>query len=932
MKFPKLNFYTALKMLHLISKKRYFERISKFLRTNNNSYPLDNGENKALETYKNLREGIYLQPSLIKIILASPTIKVVSFDIFDTLLFRPVLDPKDLFYLIAGKVDEKFSIDFVKLRRDAETQLKKRNASINDIYESIKNRRNLSEVVTKKVMEEELKCEYDLLRPREDIRVLYREACRLGKKIIVISDMYLPKNFLKKVLFDNGFDQIDELYISNECGYRKDEGKLYDFVLEKEKVNSHEICHIGDNYYSDYRVALTKGISAIYYPSIRDIVFSKNTVLNKIWDVRKISNDPYTRILMGFSICNAFSSYRDLPAEAKIYGDLKHFVKLFLGPLLVYIVFSISTNKEIQKSGKYNQIFFASRDGYLPKMVYDIFAEYIDILPSLYLYSGRRAYFTYLEDSFSEFCKKLNCHEGYILQDFINAFFPLDGFSDELLELMSEEELSTPFKKRKECINILKKFEKEIDEYYYKHRKGVYDYYNTTLQLASDKQEVVFSCSNSGSISKALTKITGVVWDKICLWQTWSNKLSDWKHNTTTYCLLGDLKVPACEDLLLEELFSPCEGGVVGFRRNKEVKENVIFNEEMKRDLDIIHEETCNFSRDFCNLFKNYLNCFPIKEFQAIQKSYDAMVRNFKSTTEYSLFKNIDFPDPVYRHSSISLSQKLANEIKWDNVFDGTGFSANVSSMPYKLIKASSCRIGMHIHLYNFYLYNEFIYYLSEFPVNFDLIITISDTKIKKTLENLFNKDTIPNLSSIKVKLVPNRGRDVMPWLVYTKEEQSHYDIFCHLHSKESSHSNFGNEWRQYLLEKLLRKERVLQILNVLSQNDVGLVFPDFFPKLKSFCINNKIKLEGMDGEINVINDLVKKMGVRRKLNRSDICFSGGTMFWYKTDALLPLFELGLKVEDFPEEPIALGGTLAHAIEHIPAIVCQSQGKRVVIF
>ena len=445
-------------MAHLISKKKYFEKISKytFYKKDDDNYYQFNTNQKNVETYKSLREDIYLTPDLIKNILVSPTIKVVSFDIFDTLLFRPVFDPKDIFYLVAGKVDEKFGVDFVRLRWDAENKLQKRNASINDIYEFIKKIGNLSDAVAKEIMEEELKCEYDLLKPREDIKILYHEACRQGKKIIAVSDMYLPSIFLKKILWDNGYDRVEKIYVSNECEYRKDEGKLYDVVLEKEKISAHEMCHIGDNYYSDYRMALDAGITAVYFPAIRDIVFSANTVFSKIWDVKKISKDPYTRILMGFAIFYAFPSYEDLPEEARVYGDLKRFVKLFLAPLLVYIVFSISNNKEVQKSEKYKRIFFASRDGYLPKKIYDIFAAYVDILPSVYLYAGRRAYFSTQEDSVLKLCEKHKCDGNYILRDFISAFFQMDGVSDKLLGLMTEEESNTPFKKRKECINILK--------------------------------------------------------------------------------------------------------------------------------------------------------------------------------------------------------------------------------------------------------------------------------------------------------------------------------------------------------------------------------------------------------------------------------------------------------------------------------------------
>ena len=44
----------------------------------------------------------YVLPlNTIKEIIKNPAIKVVSFDIFDTLLYRPCIHPSDIFYLIA---------------------------------------------------------------------------------------------------------------------------------------------------------------------------------------------------------------------------------------------------------------------------------------------------------------------------------------------------------------------------------------------------------------------------------------------------------------------------------------------------------------------------------------------------------------------------------------------------------------------------------------------------------------------------------------------------------------------------------------------------------------------------------------------------------------------------------------------------------------
>ena len=51
-----------------------------------------------------------------------------------------------------------------------------------------------------------------------------------------------------------------------------------------------------------------------------------------------------------------------------------------------------------------------------------------------------------------------------------------------------------------------------------------------------------------------------------------------------------------------------------------------------------------------------------------------------------------------------------------------------------------------------------------------------------------------------------------------------------------------------------------------------------------------------------------------------------GTMFWYRPEALKPLFDLNLTEQDFPEEPLPVDGTIAHAIERLPVYIAWSQG------
>ena len=143
----------------------------------------------------------------------------------------------------------------------------------------------------------------------------------------------------------------------------------------------------------------------------------------------------------------------------------------------------------------------------------------------------------------------------------------------------------------------------------------------------------------------------------------------------------------------------------------------------------------------------------------------------------------------------------------------------------------------------------------------------------------------------------------------------------------------FGQQWRQYLLKNLIQKDIVWDIINIFNNDEsVGCVFPEIFTPLKQFCINNNIDQQGEFNERAIIQDLLSKMGFEHTFVKSDLFFSEGTMLWYRPKALKKLFDLNLTYNSFPQEPIGVGGTIAHAIERLPALVCGLDGYKPVCY
>lgn len=917
-------------LLHyLLFGKKEHRRICNY--TTSVSSPAQSFELKASSLLKQKKtqsiKNKILDIDSIKKYIDNPSVKVVSFDIFDTLLLRPVIYPTDIFYLVDAKLKKEYNLDFVKYRLTAEKNLQTPNASFDAIYEAIQKKYSLPKKIVNLMKKEELACEKQLLRARKDVYSLYLYALSLGKRIIAISDMYLPSSFLNQVLKQNGYGKISSVYVSNEYQKRKDSGELYDAVLEEEHIQSNQLLHIGDNFHSDFLCAIDKNIFSVYYPSIKDIIFNSNSVYSNVWK-KDVSKDPFSRILLGFSLNYYFSDLATVKNQPACFADIKALAKLGLAPLLFCIVSRIANNLDIQQ--KYQKILFASRDGYLPQLCYQIMGKFMPLLPSKYVYAGRRAYFTSIYSDIKEYLSELCvCGERpFLLEHLFKSCIFDKKLCHRIISSLSKEEQTIDLRHtRKAVLPVLTRFEKDIHKYWKKHKKEAYRYYSSVQSKCS--REIIFDCGYSGSISRSLSTIMGKPVDKIYLWETDKNKIMDAQSQTKTYVLMETPLLFAGNDQLYEELFSPCEGGCIGFDNLNPCFEDLPKNKQMAEDYSVIKKSVEAYMKAACALFKPYLSCMNIADSLPQQQLFSYMIKS--PYNEINLLKNITFPDPTVYSEPISLPQKLQERQNYGSVLEGTDFynPLYLTDSPPVLCN-NQLKIGIHCHLYNVFLYQEIYTYLKDFPRSFDLILTICDSTKKDLLKKAFS--TIPNLKKLDIKIVPNQGRDVAPWLISTRDLQDQYDLFCHIHGKVSKHMNFGNRWREYLLENLISSRAAVNIINIFCRRkEVGCVFPFIFPELAKLCVNGNINMSGMDGEKKMVQMICRKMRLPFP-SRSTLLHSCGTMLWYRPVALKPLFDLNWKVEDFPPEPIGVGGTIAHALERVPVWVCQAQGYEPCVF
>ncbi|WP_313569460.1 HAD family hydrolase [Comamonas terrigena] len=325
--------------------------------------------------------------------------EIISFDIFDTLLFRPFKRPSDLFDFMSDDVARlicRNDLNFKDVRRQSENLAFEAalgrgegETHIDEIYENFQSLTGCSLKEAEQVKALEMQLEYDLLYERKSAKTAFHQAVSMGKRVIVISDMYLPRDFLEKILHKNGYQGYERIFVSSEIKQKKHSGRLFDYVLAELDVPAATILHVGDNLQADVLKAKERGIKPFHLVKALE-VFEKTDAYKSIWsrDEERLSLDAQMLIALAG---NTLQDNPYLPSDQKSLfgGDAWRLGYYGFGMFLLgYVKWII----EQAIRDKMNRLYFLSRDGLIMKKAYDLLAKnYPDAPKSHYLLCSRRA-------------------------------------------------------------------------------------------------------------------------------------------------------------------------------------------------------------------------------------------------------------------------------------------------------------------------------------------------------------------------------------------------------------------------------------------------------------------------------------------------------------------------------------------------------------
>lgn len=458
----------------------------------------------------------------------------ISFDLFDTLIMRKVLEPVDVFDLVEDNIRHK-GIEipgFKKKRRTAEIQANGRD--IYCIYHVLEKIWGIDKETSQIIMEEELACEKKCLIPRVSMVEVMNYAVKQKKKVNIISDMYLPSTILKNLLEEMGIKGYDKLYVSCEYGVGKGTGI---FEIYRQHVGNVRCLHIGDNMQADIIMPKRYGIDSYEVKSAYEMM--KISSLQKLLICSgNIDNNTVLGIMLSEIFNDPFTLHHTLGIVPIKTPEI--FAKLFIMPVvLIYM----QTLIELVQKGEYEAILFTARDCYLFKKIYDsCFLNEISI-PGIYFLTSRKlCLMSTLESE----------------QDMIDLcqHFPTSLSLKKFLEEFLQEDIL--LKEKEANNNILEIFCFYADKVKQSSSIVRENYLKYIKNLLKDTSKKYLFCelSSKGTIHKALNRILSINLDGMYLYWR-GNSIENKLNKYSIYGEDGINNIDYKRDLLEVILTSP---------------------------------------------------------------------------------------------------------------------------------------------------------------------------------------------------------------------------------------------------------------------------------------------------------------------------------------------------------------------------------------
>jgi lipopolysaccharide biosynthesis protein len=217
-----------------------------------------------------------------------------------------------------------------------------------------------------------------------------------------------------------------------------------------------------------------------------------------------------------------------------------------------------------------------------------------------------------------------------------------------------------------------------------------------------------------------------------------------------------------------------------------------------------------------------------------------------------------------------------------------------------------------------------------------DLVIT-TDTPEKALRIKDLHGSTLGAASRLQVEVMPNLGRDVLPFWRVLERYGKGYDYFLKLHLKRSAHweelgywdasiegKDAGSAWNDDCFDALIPSSdaECRSLVRWMTDYRLGSLYPRPHRIVASF---------GWGSEQNMLiaAKILADLGCDPLSLLRPLFFPAGNMLWGAMASFLPLVPYFVDQALYPGEPLALDGTFLHAVERCYSYLLASAGDAV---
>ena len=284
----------------------------------------------------------------------------------------------------------------------------------------------------------------------------------------------------------------------------------------------------------------------------------------------------------------------------------------------------------------------------------------------------------------------------------------------------------------------------------------------------------------------------------------------------------------------------------------------------------------------------------------------------------------IEFLDANNLYNSDLIIDDMLHSVQMSTLMNSLHLNYILSTRETCALNKNNKSVAIIVYSYYEDLIDFNCKYINNVPEEIEVYIVVVSQEMLDKWKLIKNR----NHHICDIRIQENRGRNEAAYWITCRDVINNHDYICVVHDKKSLAAGLeilGNRWNRHCWDNLLAsKSYIKKVLRLFEQHPrIGLLIPPlpFFGPWRS-CI----PLHEWGGNKEIAWQIYKTLKLSIPFDETPVA-PFGSMFWFRSKAIQPLFRHNWTISDFPKEPLGvIDGTILHALERMYPMIAQDAG------